>query len=129
MSETRFEERSVLRRRLVAGLLVLLLVAALPAAATARDSSARKAGRGVANLSLGVLAIPGQMVATTRERGPFMGATWGLVKGAGSFVATELVGLFEIATFPFETPPGYKPILDPEFPWDYFAPRRTAPKN
>lgn len=129
MSDTRFRSRPIARQRLLAGLLALVLVAAVPVAASARDSAGRKAGRGVANFTLGVLAIPGQMVATTRESGPFVGATWGLVKGAGTFVATELVGLFEIATFPFETPPGYKPILDPEFPWDYYAPRRAGSKD
>jgi len=95
-------------------------MAAAPGTADARDSSARKIGRGTANLTLGVLALPGEIVQTTRERGPFIGATWGFVKGAGMMVAHEVVGLFEVLTCPFETPPGFKPILAPEFPWGYF---------
>ncbi len=98
-----------------------LLVLAVAPAASAEDSALRKFGRGGTNLTLGVLAIPGQMVQTTRESGPFLGLTWGLVKGVGYTVASEAVGLFELFTTPFETPPGYKPILKPEFPWQHFT--------
>jgi putative exosortase-associated protein (TIGR04073 family) len=103
---------------LTAGVLALALT--LPVAASARDSAARKVGRGTANLTLGVLAVPGEMVRTTRDHGPFIGATWGFAKGVGMMVATEVVGLWEVVTCPFETPPGFKPILSPEFPWGYF---------
>ena len=91
-----------------------------PGLAAARDSAARKVGRGAANLTLGVLALPGEIVQTTRDSGPFVGATWGLVKGVAMTVATEVVGLWEVLTCPFETPPGFKPILKPEYPWGYF---------
>ena len=74
----------------------------------------------MANLTLGVLAVSGEIMQTTQERGPFVGATWGLTKGVGMMAAHELVGAFEILTSPFETPPGFKPILAPKFPWGYF---------
>ena len=100
---------------------VLALVLVVPSTASARDSSARKVGRGAANLTLGVLALPGEIVHTTRDNGVFVGATWGFVKGVAMFVTTEVVGLFEVLTCPFETPPGFKPILEPEYPWGYFT--------
>lgn len=106
--------------RLALTVLIVALVVAVPSLASARDSAARKVGRGAANLTLGVLAVPGEIVQTTRESGPFVGATWGFVKGVSMFVATEVVGVWEVLTCPFETPPGFKPILDPEFPWGYF---------
>ena len=102
---------------IVLGLLAVLIV---PSAAVARDTAARKLGRGVANLSLGVLAIPGEIVQTTQDSGPFVGATWGFTKGVGMMVASEFVGLWELLTCPFETPPDFAPILEPEFPWGYF---------
>ncbi len=71
-------------------------------------------------LSGSIIFLAGQIVRTTRASGPFVGATWGLVKGVGMFVATEIVGVFEVLTSPFETPPGFKPILKPEYPWGYF---------
>jgi putative exosortase-associated protein (TIGR04073 family) len=101
-------------------LLIALFVLAFPVSASARDTSARKVGRGMANLTLGVLALPGEIMETTQERGPFVGATWGFAKGVGMLVAHELVGAFEFLTCPFETPPGFKPILAPEYPWGYF---------
>ncbi len=85
----------------------LLLAIAMPPDAAARGTAARKLGRSLANTTLGVLALPGTMVETGRERGPFVAATWGLVKGTGYVVATELVGLFELFTAPFETPPDF----------------------
>jgi putative exosortase-associated protein (TIGR04073 family) len=100
---------------------VLALVLVVPSTASARDSSARKVGRGAANLTLGVLALPGEIVHTTRDSGVFVGATWGFVKGVAMMVTTEVVGLFEVLTCPFETPPGFKPILEPEYPWGYFT--------
>jgi putative exosortase-associated protein (TIGR04073 family) len=108
-----------LGRRLALALVILSLLD--PAVAVAKDSAARKLGRGFANLGLGVLAIPSQVIETTRKSGPTVGVTWGIIKGAGLMLATEVVGLFEILSCPFATPPGYRPILEPEFPWQHFS--------
>ena len=100
------------------------LSAALPdsalAAPKSRFTPARKVGRGFANTTLGFLAIPGQMTVQTRERGAAAGLPIGFGLGLGWFVASELIGVWEILTSPFEFPAGYKPILEPEFPWQYF---------
>lgn len=90
------------------------------AAPKSRFTPARKVGRGFANTTLGVLAIPGQMVVETRKRGAAAGLPIGFGLGIGWFVASELIGVWEILTCPFEFPAGYKPILEPEFPWQYF---------
>ena len=102
---------------------VFTLIASLvlvPATASA-DSAARKVGRGLANLGLGVLAIPGEMVKETQENGPARGLTLGFAMGIGMMVVRELLGVYEVLTCPFEVPEGFEPIIDPEFPWDYFA--------
>lgn len=105
--------------------LVVALLAAGPALA---DSSPRKLGRGLANLTTGIIVLPAKVIETTRDHGPFVGATWGLVKGLGWVVATETIGVFEFLTCPFETPPDFKPILQPEFPWGHYqdAEKRKA---
>lgn len=108
------------RLAFISTVIFAFVAVAAPSTSEARDSAARKLGRGTANLTLGVLALPGEIVQTTRERGPFVGATWGFVKGVGMTVAHEVVGLWEVLTCPFETPPDFKPILAPEFPWGYF---------
>ena len=115
------KSRSPWPRGLWTSVLLACLIAAVPTASIAKDSPARKLGRGFGNLTLGVLAIPSEVIDTTRESGPALGVTWGLVKGAGIMVATEVVGLWEILTCPFATPPDYKPILEPEFPWQRFT--------
>jgi putative exosortase-associated protein (TIGR04073 family) len=109
---------------IVVCLLVLCMALMVPESASARDTSARKFSRGVSNIGLGVLAIPGQIVRTTKDNGPFVGATWGFLKGVGFMAATEVIGIYELLTCPFEAPPDFKAILKPEFPWQYFSESR-----
>jgi len=119
---TRREPAGLGRVRISLALVLVLGVLLLsgPALAQSQYTSARKAGRGFSNLTLGLLAIPGQMVQEIDRRGAAVGVPLGFGKGLGWFVATELVGLWEILTSPFEFPAGFRPILEPEFPWQYF---------
>jgi putative exosortase-associated protein (TIGR04073 family) len=114
----------------VACLAVASLLIALPAAADAGEDDAaqpengysakRKLGRGVASVVYGMLEVPGNMVQEGRVNGPLYGATVGLFLGAGKMVARIPVGVYEVVTAPFQVPQGYEPILEPEFPWQYF---------
>lgn len=102
--------------------LALALVACLlPVAADAKPYTAgRKFGRGLAAMTCGFLEVPGNIVETSRERGPAWGATLGFAEGLGKLVVRELVGVYEFVTAPFAVPAGYEPILRPEYPWGYF---------
>ena len=105
------------------GFLAACLAAAilLPGVATAaQQSAARKVGRGLAAMTCGFLEIPGNIVAETRSRGPVWGFTLGFATGLGKVVVRELVGVYEFVTAPFPIPAGFQPIIQPEFPWDYF---------
>lgn len=82
-------------------------------------TAARKFGRGLAGMTLGFLEIPGNIVKETRAQGP-IGAPIGLAYGLGMTVTRELVGVYEFLSAPFAVPAGYRPILNPEYPWDYF---------
>jgi putative exosortase-associated protein (TIGR04073 family) len=94
---------------------------------SAREYTAgHKFRRGVSNLTLGVLAIPGQMTVKSREDGYAIGLPLGFVQGLGWFVTTELVGVWEFLTCPFEFPPKFRPIIEPEYPWDYFERRNRG---
>ncbi len=89
--------------------------------ASAREySSADKFGRGVTNMTLGVLAWPGEMAQQSKERGPALGIPIGFFTGLGWFAARELVGVYEFITCVFEFPPRFEPILEPDHPWQYF---------
>jgi putative exosortase-associated protein (TIGR04073 family) len=116
--DTRLRVRSAARATTVGLALSALL---LPAVAGAEENTAaRKAGRGLAGMTLGFLEVPGNVVQETRTNGVFSGITVGLAMGVGKLVARELVGVYEFVTAPFAIPAGYEPVLQPEFTWDYF---------
>jgi len=86
---------------------------------------ADKLGRGLANMVTGVLALPGSVAEGAHENGA-SGAAVGLGKGIARTIARELVGVYEFVTFPLPAPRGYRPILDPPYPWEYFQDRHTG---
>lgn len=113
--------RSRTLRSLAPAVAVALLVALAPAIADAqRYTAGRKFGRGLAAMTCGFLEVPGNIVETSRERGPGWGVTLGFAEGLGKLVVRELVGVYEFVTAPFPVPSGYQPILKPEYPWGYF---------
>ena len=123
MNSTRVRKTNRIRFLCLAAPILALL--ATPIAAFADDpveelTAARKLGRGLTGILWGVLEVPGNMVQEGREHGVLYGATVGLFMGAGKLVARELIGVYEVVTAPFQAPPGYQPILEPEYPWQYF---------
>ncbi|MBK8175707.1 MAG: exosortase system-associated protein, TIGR04073 family [Rhodospirillales bacterium] len=94
------------------------LTIALIAPAEAQ-TAARKFGRGIAGITCGFMELPGNVVKETNEQGA-IGVPIGLAKGLGMIVARELIGVYELVSAPFPAPSGYRPILHPEYPWDYF---------
>jgi putative exosortase-associated protein (TIGR04073 family) len=109
------------RRPAAAGAAILALVVLLPTVAGAVEyTAARKVGRGLASMTTCFLEVPGNMVKMTRERGYGWGFTLGFATGVGKLIPRVLVGVYEFVSAPFPLPAGYKPILEPEFPWGYF---------
>jgi putative exosortase-associated protein (TIGR04073 family) len=102
--------------------LALFLAAALgaPSRSAYAQTPPHKFGRGLANLGLGMMEVPAQIAREGRRRGPFWAASLGFARGVGGFVERELVGLWEVVTFPAPIPRGYLPILSPEYPWELF---------
>lgn len=101
--------------------LVAACLLAAPAAQAREWTSGQKFGRGVSNMTLGILAWPGTMAQEAKERGPAIGIPLGFVTGIGWTVAHEVVGVYEFLTCVFEAPPRFKPVLEPEYPWQYFS--------
>ena len=107
-------------RRAALVLAVVAATAAPSSAHAARYTAVRKLGRGFAAMTCGVMEVPGNMAKVTREKGPAYGFTLGFVQGLGMIVVRELVGVYEFVTAPIPAPAGYKPIIQPEYPWGYF---------
>jgi putative exosortase-associated protein (TIGR04073 family) len=82
-------------------------------------TAADKLGRGLAGITTGFLEVPGNIVKETRAKGA-VGFPIGLATGLGMLVTRELVGVYEFVSAPFPAPSGFRPILTPEYPWDYF---------
>jgi putative exosortase-associated protein (TIGR04073 family) len=51
------------------------------------------------------------------------GWTVGLGKGLGHTLLRMGTGVYEVVTFPFPLPEGYRPIVEPEFVWETRGPR------
>jgi putative exosortase-associated protein (TIGR04073 family) len=83
-------------------------------------TAGRKLGRGCANLLFGIVEIPNQIQHTSQQDGGGAAVTLGVGRGIGKFLWREVVGVYEIVTFPVPVPRGYKPIVQPEFPTDEF---------
>lgn len=97
---------------------VLALFLTLPAGVAHAQSPPHKFGRGLSNIALGIFEIPGKMIDEHRRRGPLWALSLGFAKGVGGFVTRELVGVYEVVTFPAPVPRGYREILSPEYPWE-----------
>jgi len=104
----------------------IMFVSAVDANAMSyEDNPARKLGRGIANTAMGILEVPIKISDVNKEDGGIAAVTYGTCLGLAHFVAREVVGVFEIVTFPFPMPGGdveldgngwgYGPIMTPEF--------------
>jgi putative exosortase-associated protein (TIGR04073 family) len=81
--------------------------------------AAQKAVRGVANTGLGVVAeVPKTIYYDTLEDGPLYGLTVGVLEGLSWGIARTLTGVYEVVTFPFPIPEGYRPIYRPHYPFE-----------
>ncbi len=76
----------------------------------------RKGGRGISNAGLGWLELIHQPIYLS-ERGNRLpiAISGGILKGAFFTVVRAVTGVYEIVTFPFPIPWGYRPIVYPEF--------------
>lgn len=112
----------------ILGILVLAIAISAPLAqadtedAPAGQNAIRKLGRGFANLLFGFIEIPNQYTKAVSEHGGASGLTYGVPKGFARWIGREIVGAVEVVTFAIPVPPGYKPIMKPEFPNENYEP-------
>jgi putative exosortase-associated protein (TIGR04073 family) len=79
------------------------------------DSMMTKLGRGFANFFTGWVEIPKQIGKAVRETDPASGMFVGMARGMAWGLARTAAGAYEVVTFPFPVPKGYKPLIEPEY--------------
>ena len=101
-----------------------LVVAAVVLATTTTQASAEpmeagkavtKLARGAINAATGWVEIPKRIHETSQTSGAAAGFTWGLLRGFGYGFIRTAAGFYELFTFPFPAPPGYEPVIQPEY--------------
>jgi putative exosortase-associated protein (TIGR04073 family) len=107
------------QRVAVCGYLAFLIVLGSPPQACAEPMEAGKAftklTRGAVNTVTGWVEVPKRVHETTQLDGAAAGFTWGLLRGLGYGFIRTAAGLYELVTFPFPAPPGYEPVIQPEY--------------
>ena len=119
MTRLRSAVETFVSKRAFWSFMLATLVCVAPVAAEAQ-TAARKFGRGLAGMTTMFLEVPGNMVVESQKQGYAVGLPLGFVKGLGMITPRVLVGVYEFVSAPFQAPAGYRPLLQPEFPWSYF---------
>ena len=100
------------------GLAALILVAGAPQASAEpmeAGGAIAKLTRGAVNTVTGWVEIPKRIHETSQLDGAAAGFTWGLLRGLGHGFIRTAAGAYELVTFPFPAPPGYQPVIQPEY--------------
>ena len=91
------------------------------------EKMAIKLVRGVTNTFTSIVELPKQTILTGREMGA-VGYVVGPVKGIGMTLYRAVIGITE-AVFCMVPQPGYyDPMIDPEYVWQGWAPKRDTTK-
>lgn len=121
---------------------VLLIVAILsafaamaPGLATAdqqpemiAEKMAIKFTRGVTNAVTSIVELPKQTILTVRDMGP-AGYAIGPLKGVGMTVYRGMIGVVETVFCMVPQPGYYDPMMDPEYVWQGWEPKRDTTKT
>ena len=81
------------------------------------DGMMTKAGRGLANVTIGWLEFPKQIYTTSKEDGIAKGILVGPLKGLGMALVRTVAGVGEFMTFFTAYPGFYDPYFDPAYVW------------
>ena len=123
-----------MKKVLLLSALVLVFVALRPALATADqqpemivEKMAVKFTRGLTNTVTCIVELPKQTILTGRDMGP-VGYIVGPIKGVGMTLYRGVIGIAETIFCVVPQPGYYDPMIDPEFVWQGWGPKRDAAK-
>lgn len=103
-------------KRFAVCLVVCAVAVSVAAPVYCHEGPVKKLGRGVANVVTCECELWNQIDKTNKQAGVGSAMTLGVLKGAFMICARAVVGVYEVATFPFPAPNCYEAIMkDPEF--------------
>ncbi len=91
---------------------------------TVTRSASGKFGRGCVNITTGWCEMIYCPMEITKDRGYFLGATWGPMKGVAMTVLRTVGGVLEVGLFFYPLPGNYDPYFTREFVFS--TPRPTV---
>ena len=109
---------------LALGIAAFVLLSGI-SAASADDNAFTKFGRGAANIVTSPGELYTQPILLTKDHAASTSIFGGLLKGTAVFLMREVVGIYEIITFPI---PPYGPIIEPATTftdWDTRKPKES----
>ena len=106
---------------LAAGVAAFVLIGLVSLGTAAEDDAFTKFGRGMSNIVLSPGELYTQPWLLSKDHATSVAIFGGFSKGIAMIVAREVVGIYEVLTFPLPFPKGYRPIIKPVTPftdWD-----------
>ena len=91
------------------------------------EKMAIKLTRGVTNVVTSIVELPKQTILTGRDMGP-VGYVIGPIKGVGMTLYRGVIGVVETVFCMVPQPGYYDPMMDPEFVWQGWEPKRDTTK-
>lgn len=91
------------------------------------EKMAVKLTRGVTNAVTSIVELPKQTILTGRDMGP-VGYIVGPIKGVGMTLYRGVIGVVEVVFCMVPQPGYYDPMIDPEFVWQGWEPKRDTTK-
>lgn len=112
--------------------LLFALVVIGPGVATAEqqpemiiEKMSVKLVRGLTNTFTSIAELPKQTILTGRDMGP-VGYVIGPIKGVGMTFYRGVIGIVETVFFMVPQPGYYNPMMDPEYVWQGWGPKRDT---
>ena len=91
------------------------------------EKMAIKFTRGIANTFTSIVELPKQTILTGRDLGT-VGYVIGPIKGVGMTLYRGVIGVVETIFCMVPQPGYYDPMMDPEFVWQGWEPKRDTTK-
>ena len=105
------KEICVKKISIVLGIVTLALMN--PVSGICADDAFTKLGRGLSNITTSIGELYTQPLLLSKDNEASIAFFGGFSKGLAIMLAREVVGIYEVITFPFPLPKGYRPIIEP----------------